>query len=635
MATVKPTETQIQVVMSDWLGNLRQKDEGNYTHRGKGGIHTTSQRSFSEYLVQDAESLNQLDLLKQGRMAAEQVVNAVVSEQSVVQVGGAASSHTTIDGKHVIALATDYFDDRSLRNREKVDILLGLASHEAAHGAYTDNSLTDEFLANENDVLKQLKFNVWNIIEDERIEYLLGEDRPGLVDNLSATKGYYFKKTTENLRENGKMPTEPLPKLLSALTLAVRYPSEMSRDEVEDCFDELNAIRQVLTPYPLTPKGAWEATDRVMDIIRHMAENKAKQDKQQQQQQTGSGQSEESGGKPSNETPRSKGTPSKDKKPTKKEIENALKDMLSSSQTQKVMEAIKKEIQKCEAANSASILDNYNNESETNKYVNEDDSEMTCGAGSGSPDTFVFKPKSEQESYMRSFKKVRAYVPAMAKSLSCKGTESDYQLHGLPSGKLNTNKLASFRMGNTNIFDKRGSVTCSKASVVMLIDESGSMNGQRLLAARETAILINEAIARIKNVNFYCYGYTTKKLNVYAEGKRSAKWALGGTVADGGTPTGDAMHIVGDRVRHITSEPCLMLVLTDGAPDNATKVIKQDEELRKRNFIPIGIGIQTNAVEKTFKESVAMMDISQLALELGRLTRGKLDRMLVRKDSEE
>ena len=622
MAKVKPTETQIQVVMSDWLGNLRQKDEGNYTHRGKGGIHTRSKRSFSEYLVEDAGSLDELTLLKQGRMAAEQVVNAVVSEPACIEIGGAASNHTTVDGKHVIALATDYFDDTTLTAREKVDILLGLASHEAAHGAYTDESLIEEGLKGEKADLQKLKFDIWNLIEDERIEYLLGEDRPGLVDNLSATKKYYFKKLTERLRKEGKLPTEPLPKLLSALTLAVRYPSEMTRDEVEDCFDELNAVRKVLTPYPLTGEGAWEAASRVMDIIRDMAKKQAKENKQQQQ--SGGGQASAGKG----------GDTGKKNEPSKKDIENALKDMLSSQQAQQVMEAIQKDIQKGQATNSAHIIDSNQRDCSNNKFVNEDDSEMACGAGGGFPDTFIFKPSGDQDSYLRSLRKVRAYIPAMAKALSCKGTQSDYQLHGLPSGKLNTNKLASFRMGNTNIFDKRGTVTCSTASVVMLIDESASMHGNREKAARDTAILINEAIARIRNVNFYCYGYTSNKLNVYAEGSHASKWALGGTVSDAGTPTGDAMRIVGDRVRRFTSDPCLMLVLTDGAPNDSRKVIEQDAALRTRNIYPIGIGIQTNLVTNTFRESVTMMDISELALELGKLTRRKLDRMLVRRDCE-
>ena len=146
-------------------------------------------------------------------------------------------------------------------------------------------------------------------------------------------------------------------------------------------------------------------------------------------------------------------------------------------------------------------------------------------------------------------------------------------------------------------------------------------------------ILINEAIARIPNVNFYCYGYTDNELCVYAENGRTSKWALSATSSKGGTPTGKAMQLAADRIRRFTKDPVLMLVLTDGAPNSSAEVIRQDNELRTKGFFPIGIGIQSNTVSRTFKEYIVMEDISALAVDLGKMTKKKLDRMLVRKDS--
>ena len=169
----------------------------------------------------------------------------------------------------------------------------------------------------------------------------------------------------------------------------------------------------------------------------------------------------------------------------------------------------------------------------------------------------------------------------------------------------------------------------------MLIDESGSMRGELQRAAREAAILVNEAIKRIRNVNFYCYGYTDVKLNVYSENGRTSAWALSDTSATGGTPTGDAMYLAAKRVRRFTKDPVLMLVLTDGCPNDCGLVIRQDELLRRQGFLPVGVGILTNAVENTFKEHIVMKDISQFAIEMGKLTKGKLDKMLVRTDSND
>ena len=467
---------------------------------------------------------------------------------------------------------------------------------------------------------RELKHNVWNIIEDERIEFLLGEDRPGFADMLATTKGYYFKKLGEKVRSAGQLPTEPLPKLLNALTQAVRYPSEMTREDVEQNFDELDKIRRALTPYPLTPEAAWDAAERVMDIIRDLAKEQAKKDKQQQQ----SGQD-------------SAGDSGKEKKkaphPTKAETEAALQKMLGTQQAKDVMQAIQEDSSKADPKNTAQAISfGSSSGDKNNRYVNEDDAELAPG-GPGNPREYIFKPRGDQNAYLRALTTVRAYIPAMAKALSCKSQESEYELHGLPSGKLNTNRLVAFRAGNRNIFDKQGSVTCSSASVVMLIDESGSMHGNRERSAREAAVLINEAIARIPNVNFYCYGYTDNELCVYAENGKTSKWALSATSSKGGTPTGKAMRLAADRIRRFTKDPVLMLVLTDGAPDSSAEVIRQDNELRTKGFFPIGIGIQSNTVSRTFKEYIVMEDISTLAVDLGKLTKKKLDRMLVRKDS--
>ena len=637
MAKTTPTESQIRVVMSDWLGNLRQKDEGNYIHRGKGGIRTARKGTMTDYLIGDVDSLDELELIKRSRMAAEQVVNAVVNEPAVIQVGPGGSWHTTQDGRHEIRLATDYFDDPDLSAHEKADIMLGLAAHEAAHGAYTETDAIEGMLKGEKGAFADLKHQIWNVIEDERIEFLLGDERPGLAASIGATKGYYFKKLLNNMKTSGQMPTEPLPKLLAALTQAVRYPSEMTREQVEENFDELNEIRRILTPYPLTSEGAWDAAARVMEVVRKLAKDEAKKQKEQQDGTPGSGEEDGNGGNsssPSSQDKSSKGKDPKGSNPTKAETDDALRKMLSTEQAKNVLQALKQDDEKGDPSKVSQAINNGCNSDKNLQYVNQDDAELSSG-GPGNPRQYVFKPKGDQGAYLSALSAVRAYIPAMSKVLSCKGQEVDYELHGLPSGRLNTNRLVAFRAGNRNIFDKQGTVTCSSASVVMLIDESGSMSGNREQRAREAAILINEAIARIPNVNFYCYGYTSEELCVYAENGRTSKWALSATSSKGGTPTGLAMKLASERVRRFTSDPVLMLVLTDGAPDSSKEVIEQDRELRTKKFHPIGIGIQSNAVSRTFKDYVVMNDISTLAVDLGRMTKKILNSMLVRTDSND
>lgn len=644
-----PTESQIDVVMSDWLGNLRMNEIGNFTHVGKSGIKTKRDTTVRENLAGDVSGLDPLDLIKIGRQASEMLIDVVTNKRVQVQVGKSTSFQLAGEDRDLITLATDYFDDPSLTSEEKIDIMLGLAAHEGSHSAYTENDISEKHLKKENDdQLKSLKHTVWNIIEDERIEYHLGEDRPGFVEVLGAMKEYYFKKLRHSLEnQKGQMPHEAIPKLLSTLIQAIRYPSEMTRKDAIENFEDLDAIRKTLTPYPLSPEAAWDAAERVMDIIRKKAEEELKKEqekqqeeeqRQQQQQQNkkqgndGSSPSSSGKDKQSKDNGNASGGKEEDKKrqPTKKEIDEAVKKALSTEEGKRVMSALTKDENKAESGNQSAELLN----SENAEYVNDDTEERMCSrGGDGRPDTWVKKPRGDVNVYNQSLDQVRSYIPAMSKALRCKTQEKDYVLLGQKSGKLNTNRLVSLKAGNENIFTRSGRVTCSSASVCILIDESGSMGGAKLLSAREAAILVNEAIKRIKNVNFFCYGYTDNLLNVYSEGGKTSPWALSETDNLLGTPTGKAMEMVSVRMRQFTNDPILMLVLTDGAANDNSLVVTKDRELRKKRIFPVGIGVLTNAVANSFKDFVEMRDIAQLPVELGKLMKTKLEKMLVRTDS--
>ena len=637
----RPTDSQVETLMSDWLGNLRQSEEGNYTHAGKGGIRRLRESTVGEYLIGNVSSLDKLTLMKRSRQAATQVVNSIIPGRTEVMVGGKGSYHANIDGSHRINIASDYFDDDSLSAREKVGVMLGLASHEAAHAVYTDGKLKEKAMKKVPDELKELHHSIWNVIEDERIEYLLGEDRPGFAETLGTTKGYYYKKLMRRLRSNGQLPKEPLPRLLSTLAQAVRYPSEMTREEVEENFDHLDAIRRALTPFPLDAKGAWDATERIMDIVRYMAEESAREKQDQQKNDGGQpgpqggqgqdGQNDQNGqqNQQNQDSNADKGG-QQDGGVSEQQVLQAIKDALGTKEAQDVLSALKEDNDKSRGENASRSVDGRADACDR-EYVNDDSAEFMKG-GPGDPRVFVTAPRGNAAVYAQSLAKVRRFIPAMSRALSCKSEDMDYCLKGLPSGKLNTSRLVSLKCGNTSIFEKQGTVTCSSASVCMLIDESGSMTFDRVQRAREAAILVSESIARIDTVQFYCYGYTSGEFSVYSEKGKSAKWALSETGSKGGTPTGVAMKYAARRIRSITRDPVLMLVLTDGGADDTAAVIRQDQLLRMDGFLPVGVGIQTTSVRGSFKESIVLNDISAFALDLGRLVKGRLDKMLVRSE---
>lgn len=622
MNKTKPTASQIEVLMSDWLHNLREQDDKNYTHKGKKGItvrDAAKGTTLTDYLAGDVRDLDPLDLLKRARATAEQMVSSVALRPMHVTFDG-TGSYT--DTRETVNLATDFFDDKKMSNHAKMDILLGLACHEAAHILHTDMDLKKEHILSGTPAgLQELAMDVSNILEDERIELLLGESNPGTASLLGATKNHYYNNAVSKSEVLKNGPKERIPQMINALICAVRYPSSLDRDFVTDNYDDMNRMKNILTPFPMTQKGILEATDAIVSLLKQEMKEEMKQNQEKQ-----GGKDKDKGkekGKDGGQGPKGE--------PTDAETEKALEKALQTAEAKEMLDSVRKMSPGGEDGNPQPMSGSLS-EPDTKRFVEEDDAERS-GGGPGDPRMFVFKPKGDAAQYARIMNAVRKNIPAMSKALACKTQQTDYELRGLPSGKLNTNKLVSFRAGNPNIFNKKGSVTCSSASVCMLIDESGSMHGAKQQKAREAAVLINETIKRIANVNFYCYGYTSDRFNVYSENGRTSRFALSDTEARGGTPTGRAMAKAAGRLRKSCKDPCLMLVLTDGSPDNSEMVIAEDRRLRSDSFLPVGVGIMCTAVKNTFKDYVVLNDIDRLAKDLGALTKGRLDKMLVRTDS--
>ena len=618
----QPTESQIKLLMSDWLGGKRLGE--NHTHEGERGI--TSDKTIREYLIGNLSGLDSLELIRRSRKAARNVIDAVAEERIEVTVGGNGAYQSPGTGKRKrINLATDYFDDKEIDNGTKADIMLGLAAHEAAHAVYTPQDTLERNLKGAPPETARLKKHIFNLIEDERIEWLLGEERPGLATVIGKTKEYYFKRLKRRIESEGKAPDEPVAKLLNVMTTAVRYPSEMSREEITDNYDDLTEIRKALIPYPMTEGEVWSATDKILEIVRRRAEEDSPEDRQngsqdQDDNQDGEGQPED------NNANQGEGTGGSDKNGGRQEGKGkrTLEEALSSGQARKTLEALTEDDDKSSGDRESSAL---RGDPMATLYANDDKTEMAGGAGTGLPKTFILKPDGSEDAYRESLERIAPYVAGMSKALSARTRQREYILRGMPAGKINRSRLAGIAAGNTNIFTRQGTVKSTSASVVMLIDESGSMT-RRLLPARDAAVLVNEAIRRIRNTRFFCYGYTSGLINVYAENGKTSRWALGDTSARGGTPTGEAMTICAERVRRMTSSPCLMLVLTDGNPDDPAKVISADKRLGSMGFTTIGVGIQTNIVDGQYKRSVMIDNMREFSTKVGLMVKDYLNRTL-------
>jgi hypothetical protein len=115
-----------------------------------------------------------------------------------------------------------------------------------------------------------------------------------------------------------------------------------------------------------------------------------------------------------------------------------------------------------------------------------------------------------------------------------------YYVGGYKSGKINSKSLFSVRCGNDRIFKKKNSIRDVNACVSLLIDMSGSMSGEKIKVAMQSAYAFAMTLQQLK-VPFEVFGFVTENhdYEMIAEWGKFAKKngpAITGKVINTGCP---------------------------------------------------------------------------------------------------
>jgi nitric oxide reductase activation protein len=285
-------------------------------------------------------------------------------------------------------------------------------------------------------------------------------------------------------------------------------------------------------------------------------------------------------------------------------------------------------------------------ESETAEVVLKDKEFAQATEGSieyGSNNNTIFRRSqvSKESRYDVSLARVKQYVPAINKVLRSYAQEYKYVLRGMRSGLLDTNKLSEAYQGVPTVYLREGEVRVDKVCVCLLIDESGSMGGGvKIEAARDTGVLINEAIGNVSNVDLFIYGHTADRhrrgateLMIYREHGFAPRKALGDCEAQWENRDGTAIYEAAKRVRKQTYQPVLMFVISDGQPaadgyhgSGAIHHTKQMvERVENMGFSVVQICIEPSYDPALmFKHFVILKDMSTLALDLSKVIKTAL-----------
>lgn len=608
MATMT-TQQKIAVLSEDFL----DRDSGTLVKSRKTGRlgweSTIGGGAYSEFVLHPKTTE---DLIKNAFGLASDMLT-VMDTPSKVNVRITPDSSCT--DSNTVWVATKVFDDPDMTVGKKLDTFIGLAVHEGCHLLYTDFRSPS---GNINATIHALQ----NIIEDERIERACGESRPGLSNFLAASKYYYFDKYRRELESQGRLESLDTPKrLMNAILSFIRYPKALDPSNIKEFCDILFVVREVLTPYPSSTSDSLAAARKIFDAMKDylMAEKR-----QQQTASAGQGGSDEQPEQQNGDESTTGHSADEGSSDTGAESQNSSDIDYSLSQMGKALSSLTKE-----PGNSALRDDDVSEtvQKEGGRVGQICEGRLERGS---QPNTYVARVGESKDIYNQSLERVRRYVPAISKALRCVSTEYKLSLRGMRSGTLDTNKLAEAVQGVPTVYLRSGEVKADKISVCILLDESGSMWGAGEQAARDTAVLLNEALGTIPNVDLYIYGHTasrsTTSLFVYREKGFRKRFALGTTESRAGNHDSIAIREAAARVRKHTSEHCLFFVISDGAPNESTELVRKAVlDISRDGFSLVAVSIDPYYDPATmYDHNVTFSDLSKLAIELGKMVKSAI-----------
>ncbi len=184
------------------------------------------------------------------------------------------------------------------------------------------------------------------------------------------------------------------------------------------------------------------------------------------------------------------------------------------------------------------------------------------------------------------------------------------------SGKIDTisvgNKLHS---NNYNFFKKKHlPAERRNVSVALLLDESGSMIGDRIKASRDALLILNEAFKAI-DLEPLIFGHTTDnaggKVEVHTYSSLEGLYSLPTNEMRGNVDY-EALKYVYSEMDKINSDIKLVFVISDGLPCGKeleyADLIRRDEEHNIKVF-GCGIGDCANQVRNFYKKNIIIDNI--------------------------
>jgi len=463
---------------------------------------------------------------------------------------------------------------------------------------------------------------LFTILNTERVNKKLAERFPGYAKFVQKYKQYKYDTTYEPLsdeEDSGK-------RLLELVTKFLRYPAHITQEQLDEFEKPIKQIETYVKKhgFPTTSQACEQQASYMQGVIKKYIKEEEEENNSSDGDDENGSDSGEGGESPSSSTD--------------------LNDFAKSLMSQMITPS-----EENDSENLAKDFKDFTSDMEENKStVTPDIDYSQDGIAEGANITFFKASVNGKDQYKKDLSEIdvcKASVLAQLFARKCK--DYKFSMKSMRSGRLDTNKIAEAKQNVPTIYERYGEVKTNKLNIAVLVDESGSMDGSKIRKARQAAIFLYEVFKKVPDARIYIYGHSADSGEVkrgdtaiytYVEdGITSNGYALGNIHAKYNNRDGYAILAVGKKVRSMNNDPCLLFVISDGAPyasnydgkraiDDTRKKVTKVQSL---DFQVIQIAIEEQVpCEEMFDHYIRMTNIKNLPNDLIAYVSRKVDKLI-------
>ncbi|GAB1055715.1 MAG: VWA domain-containing protein [Shewanella algae] len=493
-------------------------------------------------------------------------------------------------------------------------IAWGYLAHEAAHIRHTNFDMVQKASS------KPIRKALLNIIEDVRIENELAKDYPGTRRSISQVIEYMVDTQQMCVPEQ----LEPASNLQAWLLFRLRchFLGQKALTPLYQAVDErvrqlfpaaaMSRLSAMLTAVPsLASTGE---VLKLVDAIVAMLEEESRPPQDESDADSGNDIGQDASNDSNNSSDSQ--TPEADSSAMGDAAETGDSD--NSDQADNLRQALEASAAQFEPDTFAQVAEVLSEQAEGHQGV-----------------TPLSLPQAEQamlgdEAILTLSASESAQIRARLRGMvqSSQDNRNHAKRHGL---RVATHRLAASQAGESRLFIQRQPRIAPNAAVHLLVDISGSMgkpigegNRKYFHVANEAALALAMALEGIPGVvpAVSYFPGIHQEVSIALLPKQSVRHraACFDQKPRGCTPMAQAMWFAANSLLAQKQKRKLMIVLTDGDPDDWAATHDIVDRCRRSGFELLGIGIQTRSVEKFFPQSIVINDVKDLKRELFEVT---------------